>query len=235
MAQGSTMRRQSPDATAIETAVNQTLDAWWTEQNLALDQVLREAQTTMDQQRDRPAWKVLAEMYVPDEKPKSGPARKITVKLGGLGEKARDAVRAVDKVREEARMGLKARAASAAGSAQSDAAKALPVPRVPKLEVAIAALPVIIELFGMIEDVAGDRKATAARRARRAELQDQVTAIAVRAGEVTMGHWAPYLADVRAHLAEMTGKGAEDVRLLESLVADAIALVSRGEAVLGPA
>ena len=71
-----------------------------------------------------------------------------------------------------------------------------------------------------------------ARKRRRAELQDQVTAIATRAGEETMRHWAPHLEDVRTHLVEMTGSGAEDAGLLESLLADATAWVSRGEAVL---
>ena len=47
-----------------------------------------------------------------------------------------------------------------------------------------------------------------------------------------MRQWAPYLEEVRAHLVEMTGNGAEDAGLLESLLADAALLVSRGETVL---
>lgn len=228
----STMRRQSVDAAAIEAAVNQTLDAWWSAQRVEVDRILRDAQATMEVQRERPAWKSLASLYVPDEGAKAGNARKVTSKVGGLAEKAKEAVRAVDKVREEAKKGLKERAAEGAGAAKDDAVKA--AANVPKVEVAIAALPVVLELIGMVEDFVGDRQAAAERKRRRAQLQDQVTAIAKLAGEETMGHWAPYLEEVRAHLVEMTGRGAEDAGLLESLLADAAALVSRGEAVLKP-
>lgn len=226
----STMRRQSVDAAAIETAVNQTLDAWWSRQQVEANRVLRDAQAAMEVQRERPAWKSLADLYVPDEDAKAGNGRKVTRKVGGLAEKAKDAVRAVDKVREEAKKGLKERASEAAEATKSDPLKA--ASNVPKVEVAIAALPVILELIGMVEDFVGDKQAAVARKRRRAELQDQVTAIATRAGEETMRHWAPHLEDVRTHLVEMTGSGAEDAGLLESLLADATAWVSRGEAVL---
>lgn len=223
----STMRRQSVDAAAIETAVNQTLDAWWSRQQVEVNRVLRDAEAAMEVQRERPAWMSLADLYVPAEDAKAGNGRKVTRKVGGLAEKAKEAVRAVDKVREEAKKGLKERASEAA---ESDPLKA--ASNVPKVEVAIAALPVVLELIGMVEDFVGDKQAAVARKRRRAELQDQVTAIATRAGEETMRHWAPHLEDVRTHLVEMTGSGAEDAGLLESLLADATALVSRGEAVL---
>lgn len=226
----STMRRQSVDAAAIETAVNQTLDAWWSAQRVEVDRVLRDARATIEVQRERPAWKSLADLYVPDQDAKVASARKVTSKVGGLAEKAKEAVRAVDKVREEAKKGLKERAAEAAGALKDDAVEA--ASNVPKVEVAIAALPVVMELIGMVEDFVGDKQAAADRKRRRTELQDQVTAIATRAGEETMRHWAPYLEEVRAHLVEMMGSGAEDAGMLESLLADAAALVSRGEAVL---
>lgn len=226
----STMRRQSVDAAAIEKAVNQTLDAWWSAQRVEVGRVLRNAKATMELQRERPAWKALADLYVSDDDAKSGNARKVTGKVGGLAEKAREAVRAVDKVREEKSKGLKARAAEAAGTAKEDAAKA--ASKVPKVEVAIAALPVVLELIGIVEDFVGDKQAAVDRKRRRAELQDQVTAIATRAGEETMRHWAPYLDEVRTQIVELTGSGAKDAGLLESLLYDAAALINRGEAVL---
>lgn len=226
----STMRRQNVDAAAIEAAVNQTLDAWWSAQRVAVDGILRDAQATMDVQRERPAWKSLENLYATDDGVKARDARKVTTRLGGLAEKAKDAVRAVDKLREEARKGVKERATEAADSAKGAVVKA--PSNVPKVQVALAALPVVIELVGMVEDFVGDKQAAAARKRRRAELQDQVTAIATRAGEETMAHWAPHLEEVRARIAEMTGRGAEDAELLESLLVDARALVDRGEGVL---
>src|SRR5664279_4109883 len=104
----------------------------------------------MEVQRERPAWKSLADLYVPDEDAKAGKARKVTRKVGGLAEKAKDAVRAVDKVREEAEKGLKERASEAAGATKNDPIKA--ASNVPKVVVAIAALPVVLELIGMVED-----------------------------------------------------------------------------------
>lgn len=225
----STMRRQSVDAAAIDTAVNQTLDAWWSTQRSEADRVVRDAQATMELQRERPVWKSIMDMYVADEDAKSGSQRKFTSQVGGLAEKAKEAVRAVDKVREEAKKGLKERAAETNGGANRSVQAAS---NVPKVEVAIAALPVVLELVGMVEDFVGDKKAAADRQRRRAELQDQVTAIATRAGEETMAHWSPQLDEVRAHLVETMGSGAEDAELLESLLSDATALIGRGEAAL---
>ena len=143
----STMRRQSIDEAAIETAVNQCLDAWWAEQDAELDRVLRDTEATMAGQRERSAWKMLADIYVPENDTNPGTKRRRTGKLGAVSEKAKDAVRSVDKLREEANKGLKDRAKTAATSAAADTAdiaKGATRVGLPKGQVAIAALPVVL-------------------------------------------------------------------------------------------
>lgn len=107
---------------------------------------------------------------------------------GSTRRKAKELVRAADEMREEADKRLTARVSEAVGATKSDSFKA--VSNVPKTQAATAALPVVLELIGMVEDFGGDKRAVEDRKRRRAELQHQVTAIARRAGEGTMPHWA---------------------------------------------
>ena len=220
------MRRQSVDEAAIETAVNQSLDVWWAEQETELDRVLRDAQATMDEQRERPAWKSLADVLTPADGV-GATKRKRTTKLLPVTEKFSTAVDKVDKLREEVRKGLMERAKEAAGT--SEAATDI---RLPKGKVAVAALPVVIELLGLLEDEADDRRAVADRQARRAELQEQVTRIATAAGEQTMRDWAPHLAEARDHVDAVIGFDPDDVALMEAELADLADIVSRGRALL---
>ena len=184
----STMRRQSVDAAAIESAVNQCLDGGGPRSgSRSTACCVTRRPRWRSRESDRPGSRSRTCTY-PTQDAKAGNARKVTSKVGGLAEKSKEAVRAMDKVREEAKKGLKERAAEAAGAAKGDAVKA--ASNVPKVKVAIAALPVVLELIGMVEDFVGDKQAAADRKRRRAEA-GQVTAIATRAGEETMRHWAP--------------------------------------------
>jgi hypothetical protein len=80
---------------------------------------------------------------------------------------------------------------------------------VPKIEIAAAALPVVLELVGLLEDLHDDKKAAKARRERREQLQEDVTRIANDAADQALAGWKPHVGATREALHEIAGLGAD--------------------------
>ena len=220
----STMRRQSVDAKAIKSAGDQVLEQWWLRECAALDRLLREAGSELDEQRERPGWHMLADIFAPESEETRRP-RLFTSKVEKVAEKAKTAAVSIKKLNEAAKPNAKRLAADAAdGSGRT--------PPIPKIEIAAAALPVILELMGYLEDAWVEEKAKRARAERRERLNQDVTRIAHDAADQAIVGWHLQVKASRAAIEELTGLTSDEIAALTAQVEEARELVSRGEQLL---
>lgn len=217
----STMRRQSVDAKAIKSAVDQVLEQWWLRECAGLDRLLREAGAALDDQRERPGWHLLAEVFEPEPDEATRP-RLFTPKAEKVAEKAKTAADTIKNLKEAANKNTRRPAADAAAGAAG-------TPPIPKIEIAAAALPVILELMGHLEDAWLEKKAKEARAERREQLNRDVTRIAHDAADQAIVAWDAQVEATRAAIGELTGLTSDDLAALTAQAEEARQLVSRGE------
>lgn len=217
------VRRQSVSAEGIQSSVDHVLETWWLRECAALDKLASEAGVTFERQRERPGWQVLTQLFEPD----AGPAakdgqRKYAGRLGGVTDKVKSSFDAVKKLEEAAKETPK-EASGGATKAVANASKS-----VPKVEVAVHALPTIVELAGFIEDIVQDKQAAKRRRERRDELQKQVRGIAQDAADQALVSWQHEVEATRATIAESVGIDDEQVDALKTSVDEVRATVVAG-------
>ncbi|NYG55274.1 GTPase domain-containing protein [Nocardioides perillae] len=217
------VRRQSVSAEGIQSSVDHVLETWWLRECAALDKLASEAGVTFERQRERPGWQVLTQLFEPD----AGPAakdgqRKYAGRLGGVTDKVKSSFDAVKKLEEAAKETPK-EASGGATKAVANASKS-----VPKVEVAVHALPAIVELAGLIEDIVQDKQAAKRRRERRDELHKQVRGIAQDAADQALVSWQHEVEATRATIAESVGIDDEQVDALKTSVDEVRATVVAG-------
>jgi hypothetical protein len=218
--------RPQVDAGTIQNTVDPLFEQWWQEQQTALARIRQDAIRAFDQQRAGRGWatfeSLYSSLYTADPEDSSG-ERSFTPQFEKLGRKAVEALKAVDGVRQAHRaVKQPAQAAELAKSAPDLGQVA---------GIATALLPLAVELAGLIEDKVQDESDKARKRARRQQVEDEVTRIVQAAAEQAMNNLAPDVDALRQEISEQTIEQIE-VNDLEVAVEGASDLISRGEAFL---
>lgn len=220
--------RPSLDGKTIELTVDPVLQQWWSEQQTALLRIRQDAIRAFDQQREGRGWATFSSLYSSVSTPgtETGSAqRSFTPQFETLGRKAVEALKSVDGVRQASRSVKQP--AQAAERAES----ALDLGQV--TGIANALLPLAIELAGIIEDKVQKESDRARDRARRQEVENEVTRIVKSAADQALRNLAPDIDALRQEISEQT-IGQNEVDELTAAVAQATDLLSRGEAMLSP-
>jgi hypothetical protein len=220
------LMRPQVDAGTIQNTVDPLFEQWWQEQQTALARIRQDAIRAFDQQRAGRGWatfeSLYSSLYTADPEDSSG-ERSFTPQFEKLGRKAVEALKAVDGVRQAHRaVKQPAQAAELAKSAPDLGQVA---------GIATALLPLAVELAGLIEDKVQDESDKARKRARRQQVEDEVTRIVQAAAEQAMNNLAPDVDALRQEISEQTIEQIE-VNDLEVAVEGASDLISRGEAFL---
>jgi len=218
--------RPQVDASSIQNTVDPVFKEWWQEQQAALARIRQDAIRAFDQQRSGRGWATVESLYSslsPADAEDAIGERSFTPQFEKLGRKAVEALKAVDGVRHAHRKAtLPAQAAERARSAPDLGQFA---------GIANALLPLAVELAGMIEHKVQKESGKARERARRQQVEDQVTRIVKGAAEHAMKDLAPDIEALRQEILEQT-IGQDEVNDLRVAVDEASNLVSRGEALL---
>lgn len=217
------LMRSQVDANSIQSTVDPVFEEWWQEQQTALARIRQDAIRAFDQQRSGRGWTTFESLYtsLSTPAPEDSPGeRSFTPQFEKLGRKAVEALKAVDGVR---------RARPKATDAVRPAESTRSAPDLGQVAgIATAILPLAVELAGMIEDKVQAESDKARERARRQELEEEVTRIVKRAAEQTMQNVAPDFETLRLEISEQT-IGPDEVDDLKAAVDAATNLVSRGE------
>lgn len=211
------------DAGLIQNTVDPVFRQWWQAQQAALTQIRQDAIRAFDQEREGRGWATFESLYSslssPNPEDTSG-ARSFTPQFEKLGRKAVEALKAVDGVRR------------AHPKAAPVAERTKPAPDLAKVAgVATALLPLVVDLAGMIEDKVQKEGDRARERARRQQVEDEVTRIVKAAAEQTLQDLTPDVDALRHEISEQTIEQAQ-VDDLSSAAAEASDLVTRGEELL---
>lgn len=220
----------SIDASTIQNVVDPVLEEWWHDQQTEISRIRQDALKTFDQQRDGRAWATFESLYSTSAQPAAdgSPVKQVfTPRFEKLGRKAVEGLKAADAVRTASRKVKKP--AEAAAEAAEKAKSGIDMGQF--AGIGAAALPFVIELAGVIEDVIQTSVEKANRRARRRQLEEDVTRIAKDAGRKAMKELA---IDLDSLGKEIDGQivGRDEVEALEAAVAGADDLVGRGNTIL---
>ncbi len=218
--------RPQVDVSLIESTVDPVLKQWWQEQQAALARIRQDAIRAFDQQREGRAWATFESLYSTLLTPapeNASEARSFTPQFEKLGRKAVEALKSVDGVRQAHR------AVKQPAQAAERTRTALGLGEV--TGIANALLPFAIELVGMIEDKVQSESDKARNRARRQQLEEEVTRIVKSAAELALKDLGPEVEALRQEVTAQT-IGQTEVDDLSAAVDEASDLVARGEALL---
>lgn len=211
------------DASSIQNTVDPVLEEWWHEQQAELSRIRQDSTRTFDQQREGRAWSTFESLYSTrlGSAPEGIPAAQIfTPRFDKLGRKAVDGLKAADAVRKAQRKVKKpAEAAEVAESALDLGQFA---------GIGAAALPFVVELAGVVEDIVQTSIEKARQRARRQQLETEVSRIVKDAAKNAMKRLAPDIETLRQEISAQT-IGQHEVDDLDAAVDLATKIVARGD------
>ncbi len=220
------LMRPQVDASSIEKTVDPVFKEWWQKHQAALARIRQDAIRAFDQQRSGRGWVTFESLYSshstlgPEDTPGQ---RSFTPQFEKLGRKAVVALKAVDDVRRAHQKSKHPKQAVERTQSARDLGQLAGL--------ATALLPLAVELAGMIEDKVQKESDQARERARRQQLEDDVTRIVKGAAEQALKSLAPDVEALRQEIAEQTIE-QDEVDDLMTAVEEASNLVSRGEALL---
>jgi len=214
------------DAGSIQHNVDPVLEEWWQEQQAELLRIRQDAIRTFDQHREGRAWTTFESLYSTDTEPAhedTRGARSVTARIDKLGLKAVEGLQAADAVRK-AHRAVKHPSQAAEGSKST-----LDMGQFAGL--GAAALPFLVELAGIVEDAIQTERDKTRQRARRHQIEAEVTRIVKDAANNAIEKLRPDVEELRQEISDQT-IGEHEVSDLDSAVAAATDIVSRGHALL---
>lgn len=223
----------SIDASAIQNVVDPLLEEWWDDQQAEIARIRQDALRTFDHQRKGRAWATFESLYSTSAQPASdgAPAKQVfTPRFEKLGRKAVEGLKAADAVRAASRKVKKP--AEAVAEAADTAKSGMDLGQF--AGIGAAALPFVIELAGVIEDVVQSSIDKAHQRARRQQLESEVTRIAKDAARKAMKELSVDLDLLIEDISTQT-IGEQEATALERAVESATDVIARGDALLGRA
>ncbi|WP_341953383.1 hypothetical protein [Salinibacterium sp. TMP30] len=212
------------DAEFIQHTVDPVLEEWWHQQHAELARIRRDAIQTFDTHREGRAWETLESLYSTTTLPSAqdpAAARAFTPRFDKLGLKAVDGLKAADAVRKAHRAAKKPSQATDALESTLDLGQFAGL--------GAAALPFLVELAGLVEDVVQTEHEKVRQRARRQEIETEVTRVVEGAADNAVKKLIPDIEALREEISEQTigDSQVKDFRTAVELAADQ---VSRGDA-----
>lgn len=223
----------SIDASVIQNVVDPLLEEWWDDQQAEIARIRQDTLRTFDRQREGRAWATFESLYSTSAQPASdgSPAKQVfTPRFEKLGRKAVEGLKAADAVRAASRKVKKP--AGAVAEAAETAKSRMDLGQF--AGIGAAALPFVIELAGVIEDVVQSSIDKAHQRARRQQLESEVTRIAKDAARKAMKELSVDLDLLIEDISTQT-IGEQEVTALERAVESATEVIARGDALLARA
>lgn len=220
----------SIDASAIQNVVDPLLEEWWDDQQAEIARIRQDALRTFDHQREGRAWATFESLYSTSAQPASdgAPAKQVfTPRFEKLGRKAVEGLKAADAIRAASRKVKKP--AEAVAEAADSAKSGMDLGQF--AGIGAAALPFVIELAGVIEDVVQSSIDKAHQRSRRQQLESEVTRIAKDATRRAMKELSVDLDLLIDDISTQT-IGEQEVTALERAVESAADVIARGDALL---
>ena len=214
------------DAGSIQNNVDPVLEEWWQGQQSELLRIRQDAIRTFDQQREGRAWSTFESLYATRTQPAhedTRETRSVTARFDKLGVKAVEGLQAADAVRK-AHHAVKHPSKVAEGSEST-----LDLGQFAGL--GAAALPFLVELAGIVEEAIQTERDKARQRARRHQVEAEVTRIVKDAANNAMKRLRPDVEELRQEISDQT-IGEREVRGLDAAVGAATDIVARGHALL---
>lgn len=224
------VRSGSVDAESIASSVDPILREWWLEQQAAIARIRQDATRAIDMERDGRGWKVLNSFYdsfqMTDGSDRGSTVdrngRSFTPKFAEFGKEAADARKDIVDLEKIKQKRLKPEETPKPQTESAWGGRA---------DIAVALLPVAIELVGLVEDAVRGKQEKAREQARRREIEDEVARVVHAAAADAMRDLQPDIDALRSEIA-MESADQHEVDALTAAVDEASMQIERAEALI---